>query len=86
MMLLAHVRALVIEARDALRESDGEHWPSFTRWACAAVVLTWCFLAIRKNAIPENTDGAAILIGALYGVNRFHAAVAAFANRNQPEK
>jgi hypothetical protein len=65
---------------------------SFTRTACAVLVLVWCYLAIRTWSIPDRTQEFSAMLLALYGANSVRNAVQSFAaakaaaNQKEEEK
>jgi hypothetical protein len=63
--------------RGVFSEMDGT--PSFSRVATAVIVafaMGWVTALVRANHQLPDFGGLVLLIGALYGVNRFSSAVA----------
>lgn len=69
--------ALVGFGRSVLSE-DGEG--SWSRVGSAMVVTTWCAVFAWTRKVPDHSEGAAYMIGALYGMNQIKSLGAAFAS------
>jgi hypothetical protein len=72
--------------RSVFSESDGT--PSFSRVATAVIVgfsMGWVTALVRMNHQLPDFGGLVLLIGALYGVNRFSAAVGSRPGGDRPD-
>lgn len=61
------LKTLVRELRDVLRDNG---CPSWSRYGSAAIVATWCYVAVRTRTIPEHTEMVGVILAALYGANQ----------------
>jgi hypothetical protein len=64
------ILAVIIELREAMRDDGKASW---SRYGSLLVVVVWCIVVLKTKAIPERTEMVAILVGALYGVNKLPA-------------
>jgi len=71
--------------RSVFSESDGA--PSFSRVATAVIVgfsMGWVTALVRMNHQLPDFGGLVLLIGALYGVNKFSGALGSRSFGTQP--